>query len=124
MLAAALIDREMLNAQYEPDRIRAEDVQNLLRTVDVEEDERFTDRFEAGEMPARIVVTLEDGTVHDVEKADFEGHPNNSMSWEQVEGKFHDMTEAHFQTGRRKDLAETVHGIEAHDVEDLTALLA
>jgi 2-methylcitrate dehydratase len=124
MLAAALIDREMLNAQYEPDRIRSEDVQQLLRTVEVEEDEGFTDRFEAGEMPARIEVTLEDGTGYDIEKDHFEGHPNDSMSWDQVEAKFHDMTESHFQAGRRKDLVETVHGVDAHDVDDLTALLA
>jgi len=124
MLAAALIDREMLNAQYDPERIRSEDVQTLLRTVEVEEDEAFTERFEAGEMPARIEVTTADGTVHEVEKADFEGHPNNSMSWEQVEDKFQDMTRDRFQDGRRKDLVETVRGIEAHDVDDLTALLA
>ncbi|MFT4889628.1 MAG: 2-methylcitrate dehydratase [Halobacteriales archaeon] len=124
MLAAALIDREMLNAQYDPERIQSEDVQTLLRTVEVEEDESFTERFEAGEMPARIEVTMADGTVHEVAKADFEGHPNNSMSWEQVEGKFGDMTRDRFGSGRRADIVETVHEIEAHDVADLTALLA
>ncbi|HKL29400.1 MAG TPA: MmgE/PrpD family protein [Natrialbaceae archaeon] len=124
MLAAALIDREMLNAQYDPERIQSEDVQTLLRTVDVEADDSFTKRFENGEMPARIEVTLEDGTIYEVEKADFEGHPNNSMSWEQVEAKFEAMTRDHFRSGRRKDLVETVRGIEAHRVADLTALLA
>jgi 2-methylcitrate dehydratase len=124
MLAAALIDREMLNAQYDPERIQSEDVQTLLRTVEVEEAASFTERFEDGEMPARIAVTMDDGTVYEIEKADFEGHPNNSMSWEQVEAKFQAMTRDRFQSGRRKDLVETVRGIEAHGVADLTALLA
>ncbi|MFW5919862.1 MAG: MmgE/PrpD family protein [Halanaeroarchaeum sp.] len=124
MLAAALIDREMLNAQYEPDRIQSADVQRLLRRVEVEENDSFTERFENGEMPARIEVAMDDGTVHEVEKSGFAGHPNDSMSWEQIEEKFHDMTESRFQSGRRKDLVETVRTIETHDVDDLTALLA
>ncbi|MFQ3295410.1 MAG: 2-methylcitrate dehydratase, partial [Natrialbaceae archaeon] len=124
MLAAALIDREMLNDQYDPDRIQSEDVQTLLRTVEVEEDESFTERFETGEMPARIEVTMDDGTAHEVEKAAFEGHPTNSMSWEQIDGKFEDMTRNRFGSGRRTDLVETIRGIETHDVADLTALLA
>ncbi|WP_458187640.1 MmgE/PrpD family protein [Haladaptatus sp. NG-WS-4] len=123
MLAAALIDREMTNAQYDPERIRREDVQDLLRTVDVEEDEALTERFEAGEMPAVIEVMLADGTTYQVEKDDFEGHPNNSMSWEQVESKFDRMAETRYDEQRREEIVETVLQLENHDVADLVALL-
>ncbi len=123
MLAAALIDREMTNAQYDPDRIRQDDVQELLRTVVVEEDEELTDRFEAGEMPANIDIVMDDGTTYRVEKDDFAGHPNNSMSWEQVESKFDRMTEGRYDRSKREEIVETVRGMDDYTVVDLVELL-
>ena len=123
MLAAALIDREMTNAQYDPDRIRQGDVQELLRTVAVEEDEELTDRFEAGEMPANIDVVMDDGTTYRVEKDDFAGHPNNSMSWEQVESKFNRMTEGRYDRSKREKIVETVRELDEYTVLDLVELL-
>ncbi|WP_254536308.1 MmgE/PrpD family protein [Halomarina litorea] len=123
MLAAALIDREMGVDAYDPKRIRREDVQTLLRTVDVEEDPALTDRFEAGEMPAHLEVELADGTVHRVEKADFAGHPNNPMSWEDVVAKFESLTDGRYDAAHREAVVETVRTLEDHDVSDLVALL-
>ena len=60
MLAVAVLDGQLLNEQYELDRIRRDDVQELLRTVTVESDEELTERFEDGEMPA--VIDVETGT--------------------------------------------------------------
>ncbi|MCO8245624.1 MULTISPECIES: MmgE/PrpD family protein [unclassified Haladaptatus] len=122
MLAAALIDREMTNAQYDPDRIQRDDVQELLRTVEVEEDEALTDRFEAGEMPANIDIEMDDGTTYRVEKDDFAGHPNNSMSWEQVESKF-DRIASVYDDARREEIVGTVRGMDEHTVADLVELL-
>lgn len=124
MLAAALLDREMGNAQYEPERINRDDVQYLLRHVTVEEDEAFTERFEAGEMPARVTVELEDGTTHVVEKDAFEGHPSNAMDWDRIEQKFHETAGNRFDEERREDVVRTVRNLESHDVDDLVALLA
>ena len=123
MLAAALIDREMTNTQYDPDRIQRDDVQELLRTVEVEEDEALTDRFEAGEMPANIDIEMDDGTTYRVEKDDFAGHPNNAMSWEQVESKFDRIASA-YDDSRREEIVGTVRGMDDHRVTDLVELLA
>lgn len=123
MLAVSLIDREMGNDQYEPDRIRKDDVQNLLRTVEVEEDEAFTERFENGEMPARLTVTMDDGTMYEVEKDDFAGHPNNPMTWEQIEQKFHETASERYDEQRREEIIETVLQLETRDVGELVALL-
>lgn len=123
MLATALLDREMGNAQYEPERINRDDVQYLLRHVTVEEDEAFTERFEAGEMPARVTLELEDGTTHVVEKDAFQGHPTNPMSWDQVETKFHDTAGTRFDEDRRDDIVATVRDVESHTVDDLVTLL-
>ncbi len=123
MLAAALIDREMGVGAYDPGRIRRGDVQTLLRTVEVEEDPALTDRFEAGEMPARVAVELDDGTVHRVEKADFAGHPNNPMSWDDVVAKFESLAGGRYDAAHRERIVETVRTLEDHDVADLVALL-
>ncbi|GAA0213695.1 MULTISPECIES: MmgE/PrpD family protein [Halobacteriales] len=124
MLAAALLDREMGNAQYEPERITRDDVQYLLRHVTVEEDEAFTERFESGEMPARVTVELEDGTTHVVEKDAFQGHPTKSMSWDQVETKFHDTAGTRLDEDRRDKIIATIKDLESTTVSNLVTLLA
>ncbi len=123
MLAAALIDRELTDAAYEPERIRQDDVQNLLQTVEVEEDPELTERFENGEMPAEIEIEMDDGTVHTVEKDDYAGHPNDPMSWNDLEEKFETMTRDRYDDGHREEIVETVRNLEDHDVADLVALL-
>ncbi|WP_225336349.1 MmgE/PrpD family protein [Halomicrobium urmianum] len=123
MLAAALLDREMGTAQYDPDRITRDDVQYLLRHVTVEENDEFTERFEAGEMPARVTVELEDGTIHTVEKDAFAGHPASSMDWGQIEAKFHDVAGQQFDEQLRNEIVEVGRHLDRHDGTDLVALL-
>ncbi|WP_327053602.1 MmgE/PrpD family protein [Halomicrococcus gelatinilyticus] len=123
MLAAALIDREMTNAQYDPERIQRDDVQQLLQTVEVEEDPDLTDRFENGEMPADLTVDMADGTTHTVAKDAFEGHPTQSMSWDQVQAKFDRMAGDRYDEAHRERIVETVLQLEDHDVADLVELL-
>jgi len=123
MLAAALLDREMGNAQYDRERIVRDDVQRLLRRVTVEEDEEFTERFEAGEMPARVTIELEEGTTHVVEKDAFEGHPTNSMDWAQIEEKFHKTAGMRLDDERRQSIIDVVANLETHGVDELVACL-
>ncbi|WP_115864899.1 MmgE/PrpD family protein [Halorussus litoreus] len=123
MLAAALIDREMTSAQYDPERIRRDDVQNLLRKVDVSADDELTARFEDGEMPAVVAVEMTDGTAYLVEKEGFEGHPNDPMSWAQIERKFHETASERYDADRREEIIETVRELDDRDVSELVALL-
>lgn len=124
MLAAALLDRELGNAQYDRDRITRDDVQRLLRRVTVEENDSFTERFDNGEMPARVTIVLEDDTTHVVEKDAFEGHPTNSMDWNRIERKFQNTAATQYNDERRENIIGTVRNIETRDINDLTALLA
>jgi 2-methylcitrate dehydratase len=122
MLAAALIDREMTNEAYDSNRIQRDDVQTLLRTVEVEEDESLTERFEAGKMPAVIDIVLNDGTVHHVEKDAFRGQPTQPMSWGDIKEKFETMTQERYDEARRDEIIATVKALDEHDVVDLVAL--
>ncbi|MDY6788735.1 MAG: MmgE/PrpD family protein [Candidatus Nanohaloarchaea archaeon] len=123
MLAVAALDGELFNAQYEQERIERDDVQELLRKVKVSEDEKLTERFESGEMPAVLDVELESGETFHVEKSSFEGHPNNSASWQQIEDKFHAMTEEFYSKERREGIVEAVESLEKISVRDLVKLL-
>ncbi|WP_330633460.1 MmgE/PrpD family protein [Halocatena halophila] len=123
MLAVALLDRELGNDQYDPRRIIRDDVQKLLGKITVEENTSFTDRFDAGEMPARLMIELEDGTTHVVEKDAFEGHPTNPMDWDQIERKFHDTARAQFEGNRRDEIVAVVREMQSNDVDDLVSLL-
>lgn len=122
MLAAALIDRQMTNDAYDPERIQHDDVQTLLQKVKVEEDEALTERFENGEMPANIEIELDDST-YQIEKDDFSGHPNNPMSWAQIEEKFTTMTDDRYARERQNEIIETVKSLDTYDVSDLVELL-
>ena len=124
MLAAALIDRDLSLEQYEPERIRREDVQELLRIVDVSEDPELTERFENGEMPAVIDVTMDDGTTYRIEKEAFRGHPLDPIGWEGLEAKFDAVAGEYVEDDRRDELIETIRTLEEHEVSELTALLA
>ncbi|WP_247729847.1 MmgE/PrpD family protein [Halovivax limisalsi] len=124
MLAAALVDRDLSLSQYERDRILAADVQDLLRVVDVTADPELTERFENGEMPAIVDVTMDDGTTYRVEKDAFRGHPSDPIGWAGLEEKFDGVAGEYLSTGERDEIVRTVRNLEAHDVSDLTALLA
>lgn len=123
-LAVLALDGELGHEQYRPDRIRADDVQELLRRVHVREDPALTDRYEAGEMPANVRVTLADGTVHEVEKAYFEGHPARPVTWEGLERKFEALAADVYDAGEREAIVETVQNLEEVGTKRLTARLA
>lgn len=121
MLAVAVLDDRLMNEQYARERIRSDDVQELLRKVSVEESDELTERFEDGHMPAVIDVETVDGSYH-VEQDEFEGHPKEPISWEALERKFHRIA-ADWPEDRREEIVETVRNLEDHDVADLVALL-
>ncbi|KTG10121.1 2-methylcitrate dehydratase [Haloprofundus marisrubri] len=122
MLAVAALDGEVTEAQYDTDRIREDDVQRLLRTVEVEEDPALTERFEAGEMPAVVELDV-DGETHRIEKDAFPGHPRESMTWDQLEGKFEATTRDRYDDAHRDRLVDTVRTLDESDVSELVALL-
>ncbi|GAB3038067.1 MmgE/PrpD family protein [Natronobiforma cellulositropha] len=124
VLAAALVDRDLSLPQYADDRIRAGDVQALLERVTVTEDPALTDRFDAGELPAVLDVTLEDGTTYRIEKETARGHPSDPLEWDDVVRKFDAITADRLDEERRGDLVAAVHSLEDRSAAQLCRLLA
>jgi 2-methylcitrate dehydratase len=123
MLAVALLDGQVLPAQYEPERIVREDVQSLLRRVVVRPRAEFSARFPA-EMPCQVAIHMHDGTVHKIAKRDYEGFHTRPMRWETVAAKFDGL--AYLRAGEtlRGEIHQVVRTLEDRPVADVMTLLA
>lgn len=122
IVAVAILDGQVMPAQYTPDRIMRDDVQQLLRRVIVQPDPEFSQRFPA-EMPCRITVTLRDGRQLVKEKRDYEGFLTRPMPWAAVRGKF-EWLGASTDPRLRSDIIAAVQSLDGMMVSDLVALLA
>lgn len=122
MIAVAWLDGQVLPAQYEPDRIVREDVQNLLRRVVIQPDEQLSRGFPAG-MPCRIQVRLKDGRTLSIEKQDFAGFSTRPLSWDEAVTKFERLAEPYANREQRSSIIETVACLETYDVARLTDVL-
>lgn len=123
MVAVALLDGDVGPAQYQPERIVRDDVQQLLRRVSIQPDEALSQRFPA-EMPCRIQISLKDGQALSIEKRDYEGFYRRPMSWEQAVAKFARLAAPSTEETQRAAIIETVTHLETKDVEQLTGLLS
>jgi 2-methylcitrate dehydratase len=123
MIAVALLDGQVMPEQYEPERIRRDDVQTLLRKATVRPSEEYSRRFPL-EMPCRVAITLQDGRVLVADKRDFEGFPTRPMGWVTVVEKFERLAEPYTTKQLRAQVVETVERLDAVPAAELTALLA
>ena len=125
LLAVALLDGQVLPEQYRPERIVADDVQELLRRVVVRPDHDLSRRF-PDQHSARLRLRLRDGRTLEREQHDYEGFHTRPMSWDTVEAKFDRLATRHTDSGVRPRIVALVRRLEEFDhfgVEELTRLL-
>ena len=123
LLAVALLDGRVLPEQFEPERIRRDDVQALLRRVDVRPSEQLSRRFPE-ELGCRLRVRLRDGSVLSAEKRDYEGFNTKPMTWATAREKFELLAAPHADPSLRAALIDAVQRLEEIEVAELTDLLA
>lgn len=123
LIAAALLDGTVMPEQYRPERIRREDVQELLQRVVVRPNEEMSGRF-PGEMPCRVRVRLRSGEMFRKEKRDYEGFHTRPMSWKAALDKFERLAEPHVKLGLRSEIADAISRLESIPVAEFTRLLA
>lgn len=122
VIAVAILDGNVMPAQYELDRIRREDVQKLLRRVSVSANPAYSQRF-PDEMPCRIQVVLRDGQTLVKESRDYPGFVSQPMSWEMVAKKFNLLAAPYAAEADRKALINAVADLENTRIRDLMRLL-
>ena len=81
LLAVALVDGDIMLAQFSPDRIARADVQQLLKKVSVRRNQEYTDEYPE-KMPAKITVRLQDGSVIEHEVEYYPGLASHPFTWE------------------------------------------
>lgn len=118
----ALLDGQVLSAQYSPQRILRNDVQDLLRKVNVRPLLEFSQRFPT-EMPCRITITLANGQVFTKEKRDYEGFRTRPMQWDTAVKKFEQLTQTNCSGVHQKYIEEAITNLENIQITDFTKLL-
>lgn len=123
MVAVALLDGQVMPEQYAPERIRRDDVQQLLRKVIIRPVEAYSRRF-PDQMPCKIQISLRDGRRLVREKQDYEGFHSRPMTWATVVEKFERLSTPYTDGQTRRALIDAVDILETTQVTDLTHMLA
>lgn len=123
MLAVALLDGQVTPDQYTPERIAADDVQELLAKVEVTPAPELTAKFPAL-LPAELEVELADGTVFSAARDDYQGFVTDPLTWAAARAKFDLLAAPFADAALREDIADAVRRLENLEVAALTALLA
>jgi len=118
----ALLDGQVIPAQYRPERIQKEDVQGLLRRVKVRPSGEYSQRFPVV-MPCQITVRLLNGQAFTKEKVDYEGFHTHPTSWERAVEKFKRLSDTSIDSKLQKKIIDTVLDLDRVPIEDLMALL-
>jgi 2-methylcitrate dehydratase len=122
MVAVALLDGEVMPAQYSPERITSADVQDLLRRVIVRPSDELSGRFPE-QMPCRLTVHLRDGRVLVKEKTSYEGFKDRPMSWAETSRKFERLSEANVDNTLAREIGSAVEDLDGIKIHELARLL-
>jgi 2-methylcitrate dehydratase len=122
LLAVALLDGDVMPAQFKPERIIKPDVQNLLKKVSVRPNQEFTELYPQ-KMPAKITVRLQDGKVIEHEVQAYPGLASDPFTWEDSAEKFDRLVAGRADERLCNDIKDAVRSIESIQVRELLNLL-
>jgi len=123
LLAVALLDGDVMPAQFDPDRIIKPDVQRLLKKVSVRPNHEYTEQYPS-KMPVKLTVRLQDGKVIEHEVQDYPGLASHPFTWEDSVEKFDKLVAGRADEGLCREIKEAVRSLENIKVRDLMNLLA
>src|ERR1700723_2562541 len=122
LLAVALLDGDVMPAQFKPERIIKSDVQNLLKKVSVQPNHEFTEQYPK-KMPAKITVRLQDGKVVEHEVQDYPGLASHPFTWDDSIKKFDRLVAGRVDEGLSDEIKDAVRSLENIKAKDLKKLL-
>jgi 2-methylcitrate dehydratase len=122
LLAVALLDGDVMPAQFKADRIIKPDVQVLLKKVSVRPNHEYTELY-PGKMPAKITVTLLHGKVIEHDVQDYPGLASHPFTWEDAVEKFDRLVAGRIDEELSREIKDAVHSVENIQVRYLMKLL-
>ena len=118
ILAAALIDGKVTPEQYLPQRITRNDVQALLKKIQVQPSKEFSDRF-PNAMPCEITIQLRNGRVVTKAVDDYEGFLTRPMNVASANEKFSSLVSSFIDEERKKKIIATVTRLEDIEIRQM-----
>jgi 2-methylcitrate dehydratase len=122
LVAVALLDGQVGPEQLETERVRRDDVRDILARVHVEAAADLTAAYPE-RTAARVHIALHDGRELHREQSDFEGSPTRPMSWDRVVQKLHWLGEPFADATLRAAIIDAVWRLDEISVAELAGLL-
>lgn len=135
LAAVALIDGEVYPEQFLPERIVRNDVQELLKKVNVHTGfpihkplklsgmlDPYTHAY-PNKMMSHVEIKYHDGTTLSCKKEDYHGFFTRPFTWEDTIKKFLRLTAAIISLQQQEAIIETVRDLENRDMSELLDLL-
>jgi 2-methylcitrate dehydratase len=122
LVGVALLDGQVGPEQLETERVRRDDVQDVLARVHVEAAADLTAAYPE-RTAARVHIALRDGREVHREQSDFEGSPTRPMSWDRVVQKLHWLGEPFADAALRAEIIDAVWRLDEISVAELAELL-
>lgn len=122
LMAVALIDGEVGPAQFEASRIQQQDVQTLLKSVMTWLSLAYTREYPQT-LKCKVRVGMKDGSIFELEKADYLGFFRRPMPVEQVIDKFKRLSRPAATDSALQCVIESVARLEQRPVSDLLLAL-
>jgi len=120
---AVLYGRASLN-EYTQEKIHSDEVKEMMNRISCVLDPGLEKDFPA-RWPASVSVKTKAGEVFKTRVDYPKGDPENPLSWEELIGKFKDLTAPVFDESVKDQIVDLVRGLESKkDLERLTRLLA
>ena len=124
LAAAALMDGEMTQAQFEGERWMQPAVKSLMERMTIRTDASLN-KYTPGSFPCVLELTTVNGESRTVEVFYPKGHPKNRMSSTEVEGKFRGCTRGVISEAQQNKIISLVRDLEKlNSVNELMAELA
>jgi 2-methylcitrate dehydratase len=122
VIAAAVVDRQVTPAQFEPERIMDDTIRAQLAKVEVVADPEIEKVF-PGLQRVKVTIETTEGASHTKELDYPKGDPRNPLTDEEVEAKFDALATPVLSDGRRQQLKDAVWGLERlGSISELMAL--
>jgi 2-methylcitrate dehydratase len=122
MIAAMILDGNVLPAQYLPKRILKEEFQKLLTRVQVKEMKAYSDLF-PNAMACDLTIYLKNGRQLHVDKKDYEGFFTRPASRETVICKFKTLCNPFVDEKKSDKIIATVKDLKKHNITELMETL-
>jgi 2-methylcitrate dehydratase len=136
VIAVALLDNDLYPEQFLEERINREDVQQLLKRVEVKTKFPMHKPKEAAgildpytkaypdKMMGEIKIKMKNGKEYSLEKKDFYGFHTKPMAWADVRKKFKRLAKDNASKELQQEIIDMISHLQKHKLTDLVKLLA